>query len=116
MIDDAELLNRYARFGAQDALAEFVRRHIDFVYAAALRQANGDAALARDVTQLVFTDATRKAAALAQHRVLIGWLHTATRFATAKAIRTENRRRSREQETSFERVTAHSRQRGRIGK
>jgi len=36
--DDAELLRRYADEGAEDAFAEFVRRHIGLVHAAALRR------------------------------------------------------------------------------
>lgn len=98
MPDDAELLRRYARDADEAAFAEFVRRHIDFVYGAALRPAGGDAPLAADVVQLVFCDVARKAAALAAHSVLIGWLHTATRFAVAKAIRGDARRRARERE------------------
>ncbi len=96
MPDDAALLRRYAAENDQAAFAEFVGRHIDFVYGAALRQADGDAVLAADVVQLVFSDAARKAGALAEHGVLIGWLHTATRFAVAKAIRGAARRRARE--------------------
>lgn len=98
MTDDAELLRRYAEEKSEDAFAELVRRHIDFVYAAALRQARGNAPLAQDVAQVVFTDLARKAATLARHEVVVGWLHTATRFAVAKAIRSESRRTAREQE------------------
>jgi RNA polymerase sigma factor (sigma-70 family) len=97
MTDDAELLRRYAREGDEGAFTELVRRHIDFVYAAGLRQTRGHRALAQDVTQSVFTDLARKAAALARHEVLAGWLHTATRFAAAKAVRAECRRQAREQ-------------------
>ena len=95
--EDAELLRRYAEENSDAAFAELVRRHIDFVYAAALRQARGNAPLAQDVAQVVFTDLARKAATLARHEVVVGWLHTATRFAVAKAIRSESRRTAREQ-------------------
>lgn len=98
MTDDTELLRRYADENAQEAFAELVRRHLDFVYSAALRQLNGDAHLAADAAQLVFTDLARKAGALAGHRVLAGWLFTSTRFAAAKLVRGEQRRRGREQE------------------
>lgn len=98
MNDDAELLSRYADHGADEAFAELVRRHVNLVYSAALRQLNGDAHLAADATQLVFTDLARKAATLARHRVLAGWLFTSTRFVTAKLIRGERRRQAREQE------------------
>src|SRR2546423_15188089 len=98
MIDDATLLRRYAATRAGDDFAELVRRHLNLVYSAALRQVNGDAHLAQDVTQLVFADLARKAATVANHRVLAGWLFTSTRFAAAKAVRGEQRRQAREAE------------------
>jgi RNA polymerase sigma factor (sigma-70 family) len=98
MTDDTELLRRYSEEKSDEAFAELVRRHLDFVYAAALRQARGNAPLAQDVAQVVFTDLARKAATLARHEVVVGWLHTATRFAVGKAIRGESRRQMREQE------------------
>ena len=96
MNDDAELLRRYAVEGANDAFAKLVERHVDLVYSAALRQLNGDAHLAADATQLVFTDLARKAGSLVGHRVLAGWLFTSTRFVTAKLVRGERRRQARE--------------------
>ena len=98
MIDDTELLRRYAEEGAEDAFAELVQRQVHLVYSAALRQVNGDPHLAADATQLVFTDLARKARALARHQVLAGWLFTSTRFAARNLVRAERRRRVREQE------------------
>src|SRR5450759_839656 len=98
MNDDRQLLSRYAGTGAEEAFAELVRRHVDLVYSAALRQVNGDAHLAEDVVQLVFADLARKAPALTRHRVLAGWLIVSTRFAAAKLVRGEQRWRAREQE------------------
>lgn len=100
MNEDAELLRRYATNRDEDAFAELVRRHVDLVHSAALRQTNGDTHLAQDVTQLVFTDLARKAGSLVGHRVLVGWLFTSTRFAAAKLIRSERRRQAREQEAT----------------
>jgi RNA polymerase sigma factor (sigma-70 family) len=101
MLDDATLLRRYAENRSEGDFAELVRRHLNLVYSAALRQVNGDTHLAQDVTQLVFTDLARKAAQLASHRVLAGWLFTSTRFAAAKLVRGEQRRRTREQEAEL---------------
>src|SRR5213595_1088127 len=101
MLEDAELLRRYSEDRSEEAFAELVRRHVNLVHSAALRQVNGDAHLAADVAQLVFTDLARKAGALAGHRVLAGWLFTSTRFAASKLVRGERRRHSREQEAQL---------------
>jgi len=49
MTSDGELLRRYAESDSEDAFAELVRRHLDLVYSAALRQVNGDAPPAQGV-------------------------------------------------------------------
>lgn len=101
MMDDATLLRRYAQNRSESDFAELVRRHLNLVYSAALRQVNGDRHLAQDVTQVVFTDLARKAGQLSRHRVLAGWLFTSTRFAAAKTVRGERRRQNREQEAQL---------------
>ncbi|MBL9189341.1 MAG: sigma-70 family RNA polymerase sigma factor [Opitutaceae bacterium] len=98
MLEDTELLRRYAATRAEADFAEIVRRQVNLVYSCALRQVNGDAHLAQDITQVVFTDLARKAESVASHRVLAGWLFTSTRFAAAKAVRGEQRRHAREAE------------------
>jgi len=98
MTSDGELLRRYTETNSEDAFAELVRRHLDLVYSAALRQLNGDAHFAQDVAQSVFTDLARKAASLVGRQALAGWLYTGTHHAAAKAVRTEQRRHTREQE------------------
>ena len=89
---DSELLARYAEEGSEMAFTELVRRHVDLVHSAALRQVGGNAALAQDVTQTVFIDLARKARTLSSRTVLTGWLYTSTRFAAAKQVRSEQRR------------------------
>lgn len=98
MKDDAQLLRDFAETRSEAAFAEIVRRQVALVHSAALRQVNGDAHLAQDVTQLVFTDLALKAGEVARHRVLAGWLFTSTRFAAAKLVRGERRRQAREAE------------------
>jgi RNA polymerase sigma factor (sigma-70 family) len=97
MTPDPELLRRFAEAGSEAAFAELVQRHVNLVYSAALRQVNGDAHLAQDVAQTVFTDLARKAGSLARRETLSGWLYTSAHFAAAKIIRGETRRRDREE-------------------
>ncbi|MEO6568418.1 MAG: sigma-70 family RNA polymerase sigma factor [Opitutaceae bacterium] len=98
MVEDAELLRRYAREKSEPAFAELVQRHLNLVYAAALRRVGGDTHLAEDITQQVFTALARNAATLGHHPVLSGWLYTATRNLAVQLVRSEHRRQAREQE------------------
>src|SRR5271154_5158226 len=97
MTPDSELLHRFARTNSEDAFAELVKRHVNLVYSAALRQVNGDEHSAKDVAQTVFTGLARKAGSLARRENLAGWLYTSAHFAAAKIARTEIRRRDREE-------------------
>src|SRR3954471_18129340 len=94
---DLQLLRRYAETRADDAFAELVRRHVDWVYSAARRMVR-DPHLAEDVTQAAFILLARKAAKLsANDRTEVApWLFTATRWTAAAALRAEARRRRRE--------------------
>ena len=98
MLDDIELLRRYAENHSEESFTELVRRRLSLVYSVALRRVGGDAHLANDVTQRVFTDLARKAAALSRRQVLTGWLFTSTRYAAAEAVRREKRRQAHEQD------------------
>ena len=102
MIGDAQLIRQYAAERSEAAFAELVRRHLKMVYAAALRQVNGDTHLAEDVAQSVFTDLARKAGKLQHDGSIAGWLYASTRFAAANAVRAEARRRAREQAASHD--------------
>lgn len=96
--EDRELLRRYAEERSEPAFAELVHRHLDLVYAAALRRLSGDAPAAADVAQQVFTALARQAASLTRCAVLPGWLYATTRNVVVDFIRTEQRRRACEQE------------------
>ncbi len=96
---DAQLLRAYAEHRSDPAFAELVRRHVDIVYSAALRMVC-DAHLAQDVTQGVFLALARNAARLTDRAVLSGWLHRTAQNIAAQTVRTDVRRRSREQEAA----------------
>jgi RNA polymerase sigma factor (sigma-70 family) len=98
MGDTSELLRRYVNEGSESAFAELVREHINLVYSAALRETNGDEALAKDISQAVFIELVRKSRSLVDHPSLAGWLYTTVRFVAANLRRAEQRRRCREEE------------------
>lgn len=98
LLDDTELLRRYAEENAEGEFAELVRRRVGFVYTGALRRVGGDTHLAEDVTQQVFAALARGAGELVRHPALSAWLFAATRNLAAHVVRGERRRRVREQE------------------
>jgi RNA polymerase sigma factor (sigma-70 family) len=93
---DSTLLDRYARQGDMAAFDAFMRRHLDLVYSAALRQTAGDSHRSQEVTQKVFLTAARRARLLAGHALITGWLHRTTRHAANELRRSEGRRRHHE--------------------
>jgi RNA polymerase sigma factor (sigma-70 family) len=96
---DQQLLREYTQLGAEGAFSELVRRHVDLVYSAALRMVR-DAHVAEDVTQGVFVALSRSAGQLTERPVLSGWLHRTTQNLAANAVRSDVRRRAREQEAA----------------
>src|SRR5688500_12035861 len=96
MSETNELLRKYRENGSEEAFRALVEMHVGLVHSTALRLLRGDAALAADCSQLVFTDLARKAKSLSNDTVLPAWLYRHTRFTAAKLIRGEARRRLRE--------------------
>ena len=96
MTSDLDLLGQYARNKAQDAFTEIVRRHVDLVYSAAVRQVRSPQ-LAEEVAQSVFTDLARNAGKLKPDTVLTAWLYQVTRRTAIDVVRCESRRQLREQ-------------------
>ncbi len=95
---DNQLLESYAHRGSESAFRELVERHINLVHSAAMRESGGNASLAEDITQAVFTELARRAPKLVSHPSLAGWLYTCVRHTSANVRRAENRRHRREQE------------------
>ena len=93
---DAALLHRYQTAPDGKTFRPLVEKHLPLVWSTARRLANGDDALAEDVTQIVFADFARKAPALPPDFPAAGWLHRHTCFTARKLVRTEVRRRTRE--------------------
>jgi RNA polymerase sigma factor (sigma-70 family) len=98
-LTDQRLLQEYSESRAEGAFGELVRRYVDLVYSAALRMVR-DAQLAEDVTQGVFVALERSAGQLTERPVLSGWLHRTTQNLAANAVRSDVRRRAREQEAA----------------
>ena len=95
--DDVALLRRYAEARDERAFGELVARHVDLVHSAAVRSLAGDSHAAADVTQRVFVALARQAGGLARDVILPAWLYTTTRHLAVDHIRSEQRRRRREQ-------------------
>ena len=97
MLTDAQLLRQYVKDHSEPAFTELVQRHVDLVYSAALREASGDKVQAEDLTQAVFCELARNAAALCRHPAVPGWLYTCVRHVAANQRRADQRRHQREQ-------------------
>jgi RNA polymerase sigma factor (sigma-70 family) len=98
-LTDQQLLRDYTERRSEAAFAELVRRHVDFVHSAALRMVC-DAHLAKDVTQGVFIALAQNARQLADRPVVSGWLHRTAQNLAANTVRSDVRRRAREQEAA----------------
>lgn len=96
MTTDAQLLSRFTDDRSEKAFAELLARHIDLVHSAAMRHLSGDATLAQDVTQAVFTELAKQAKALRSHPSISGWLYTTARHLSLRLSKSEGRRTARE--------------------
>src|SRR5437762_8837822 len=97
---DVDLLRQFISERRASALAELVRRYVDLVYSAAVRQTGRDATLAQDVTQEVFILLATKARTIRDSEALAGWLLVTTRFVALNALRANARRRHHEHEAA----------------
>lgn len=95
LMDDWQLLRRYASTKSEAAFSELVHRHIHLVYSVCLRHLR-NVQDAEDATQSVFLALSRKAQSLPEGTILPGWLYNAARLVSMKAARRDSRRRRRE--------------------
>ncbi len=98
-LTDQQLLRDYAERQSEAAFAAIVHRYVDLAYSAAFRMV-GDIHAAKDVTQAVFVALAQNARQLTDRPALAGWLHGTARNLAVKAIRSDVRRRAREQEAA----------------
>jgi RNA polymerase sigma factor (sigma-70 family) len=96
MTSDLELLQNYADRNSEEAFAELIRRHLDLVYSAALRQVRSPQ-LAEEVAQSAFTDLARNVGKLKPDTILTAWLYQVARRTAIDVVRRESRRQLREQ-------------------
>src|SRR6266487_3052175 len=104
---DFELLQRFTRDGEQSAFADLVRRHLDLVFATALRKVE-DRAAAQEVAQNVFAVLARKAWRFAPDDSLPAWLHKAALLESKHWLRAELGRRRRERTAAELGTTMHA--------
>jgi RNA polymerase sigma factor (sigma-70 family) len=97
--NDSGLLKAFAFARDSQAFCNLVERHVDFVYASALRQLH-DGHLAEDVVQAVFLLLAQKATKIKPGTFLKGWLFNATRYVASNVRRAEVRRKLREREAA----------------
>ena len=99
-LTDQQLLRDYSGHRSEAAFAELVRRHVDFVYSAALRMVR-DSHLAQDVTQGVFVALAQNVWRLsAPPDFSVQWHNRTAQNIAAQTVRTDVRRRAREQEAA----------------
>lgn len=98
MTPHRQLLADYAGKGSQEAFHELVNLYIGMVHSSAVRLVNGDVHCAQDITQTVFVDLARHARTVATEATIGGWLHRRTFHVATTVMRSEQRRKNREQQ------------------
>jgi len=93
---DFEQLQRFTCAGEQSAFADVVRRHLDLVFATAMRKVE-DSGAAQEVAQNVFAALGRKAWQFAPDDSVPAWLHKSALLEAKSWLRGELRRRRREE-------------------
>lgn len=97
--DDADLLYAYVR-GNEQAFESLVKRYFGLVHAVALRRLQ-DSSLAEEAAQSVFIILARKAKTLSSGVLLRAWLLKTTRFVCNDLLKSQSRRKDREEPLEF---------------
>ena len=92
---DNQLLQEFVESRSADAFAELAARHANWVYSSALRRVR-DPHLAEDIAQAAFIILAEKAAKLEADIPLNAWLFQVTRYASARGLRANARRKRHE--------------------
>lgn len=100
MREDEQLLRAFVATRSEDAFKRIVADHVDAVYSVATRVLNGDASMAQDIAQTVFTDLVAKAGSIRNGAMLGAWLCRRAFFVASAKVREETRRRLRERESA----------------
>jgi RNA polymerase sigma factor (sigma-70 family) len=93
---DQELLRAFVNTGDQEAFAELVRRNMALVYGSALRRVR-DPDLAQEISQETFCALLKAAKSIRHPAALAGWLYRTTANIARMRLRSEQRRRKREE-------------------
>ena len=98
---DHDLLRQFAEQHSETAFAALVARHVDKVYATALRHTRNVHA-AEEITQAVFVILAKQSGRLGAKVILAGWLYETARLTAVTYLRSEIRRARREQEAHMQ--------------
>lgn len=90
------LIAEYNATRGEEAFAGLVRQHINLVFATAMRQV-GDRGAAEEITQNVFVTLAQASDKLKSHPTIAGWLYRTTLNKSREWLRSDLRRRRREQ-------------------
>ncbi len=93
---DHSLIAEFNARRCEDAFAALVRQHVNLVFATALRQV-GDHGTAEEITQNVFMALAESSGKLGSHPTIAGWLYQTTLNKSRERLRSDLRRRRREQ-------------------
>jgi len=93
---DRSLIAKFNACRSEAAFAALVRQHVNLVFTTALRQV-GDACAAEEIAQNVFVALAQSAGKLGSHPTIAGWLHQTALNKSREWLRSELRRRQREQ-------------------